>query len=187
MTELYDDELLKEVDDDIVRPRNAPSRPGSGWGKPSIVVAILVGVIFGAMMGAWLRPGQSPGPSHPTMGATIDGDSVVRMSELEAHVEENPEDVEARLELGELYWGIGNLGMAKEQIDEVINLDPDSADAWFMLGMYYWFIEPPDCDKVEESWIRYMKLDPEGDHAKVLAHMDECKLIQESSDSETGR
>ena len=187
MSQHYDDELLKEVDDDIVRPRNAPSRPSSGWGKPSIVVVILVGVVFGAVMGAWFKSGQSVEPPHPTMGTTASTDSAVRMSELEAHIEDHPEDVEARLELGELYWGIGNLGMAKEQIDEVIRLDPNSADGWFMLGMYYWFVEPPDCDQVNVAWSRYMQLDPDGDHAKVLSHMDECKLIQESSDTQTGQ
>ena len=189
MSQLYDEELLTEVDDDIVKPRNAPPRHSSGWGVLSIVIAVVVGVVIGAVLAINDRP-DSAQTSMPTKStAAVDEETILRMSELEVLVEEDPTNVENRLELAELYWSIGNLEMAKSQVDEVLSLDPKNSDAWFLLGMYYWFEEPPQCAEVERAWNKYMELDPDGDHEKVLAHMQECTLIvaEQETPVPTGR
>ena len=187
MSQHYDDELLKEVDDDIVKPRNAPPRTRSGWGKPSIVVAVLAGVVFGGFLAVVTRSPE-PADPHPTMMQTpaVDEESILRMSELEAHVQEHPDDAEARLELAEIYWSIGNWEEAKLQCDEVLVLDPNNSLAWYLLGMYYWGKETPDCVQVEAAWTKYKQLDPSGDHARVDTHLEQCRQMQ-ASPAPTGR
>ncbi|MCL1838769.1 MAG: hypothetical protein FWG47_05565 [Propionibacteriaceae bacterium] len=188
MTHDYDDELLKEVDDDVVKLRNAPSRPRSGWGIPALVVAILLGVVVGIVLAASQTPSESVMPTiEPTATAASEQETARRMSELEAHIAANPTDTEARMEFAELVWSIGNLGMANEQCDKVLEINPNHAEAWFLKGLYLWVQEEKDCVRIEEVWTKYMENDPGGDHIRVLSHLDQCKLIleQESATDQT--
>jgi len=191
VTEVHDDELLREVDDDIVVSRNAPPRLGSGWGKPWIVGAILVGVVFGAWMAARSsssEPTDLTSTSVETTSSMSEEEMVLRMSELQEYLAENPDDVDALLEMGVLQMRIGNLELARSHWERVTNLDPTNAKAWYNLGFYYIALEPPDYINAERVWNKVIELDPDSElAASVRKHLEQFNQTGSTpTDAETG-
>jgi cytochrome c-type biogenesis protein CcmH/NrfG len=111
------------------RPRAAPLP----WRRRLLVIgaiaglAVVAGVSLAAALGARL-PGQtaSGNTDNTADTATQMGD---RRAQLEAVVEENPDDVAARLALARFLEADGDLAAALGQYDEVTARDPDNADA----------------------------------------------------------
>lgn len=172
-----------ENDDDILhRKVKVPAASGPRTTSPSgggrvftmrfaLVVALLAGILGGVWYAA--RPTTSaPTTATPTLGtgtAPTEADVAVRIAELEARVAEDGNDVDARLELGVLYFNQGQTDAAKAQWLTVTELAPDNATAWYNLGFYYLTIQPADMAAAKAAWQRVIDIDPESEMARTAS------------------
>jgi cytochrome c-type biogenesis protein CcmH/NrfG len=92
-------------------------------GGAIVAFAVAAGVALAAALGARL-PGELASGNQPAVDAPAD-----RRAALEAAVEEQPDDVAARLALAAVLERDGDLAAALRQYDEVARLEPENADA----------------------------------------------------------
>ncbi len=74
------------------------------------------------------RPSASPVSKWPR-------ELAARLIRLQTRLQKQPDDLNARLDLGELWLEVGNYGRAKTNFLEAVSLDYMSADAHFGLGL----------------------------------------------------
>jgi len=172
VSETFDEDLLEDVDDDIVSRRSS-SHPHKGWGRGWVIAAVVIGVVIGVWMAG--RPADSTTDApvvDPPVTAEPTYDPSVRQAELEDWLAQHPEDADAHLELGVILFNLDDLDGAKDEWTRVTELDPTSARAWYNLGFYYLYQDPPDYDMAREVWNTVVQLDPNSDLAStVLTHM----------------
>jgi len=186
---VYDDELLKETEDDIVKPRNAPPRRQSGWGIAPVVIAILGGLVVGAIIAITMRP--TPGPvmpsDHPDIdsGPVVSEQQVLEMSELDERISANPQDVDALIQRAVLNANLENFVLAKEDAEAVLALQPDSSVAYYVLGVYY--NVTGECSLAEENWGKALELNPDGDATGIMKALRECYVQAGSPVLPTGQ
>jgi len=182
-----DDDLLGESDDDIVAKRKRkPGRPakprGQGLSQVGFTILILAVILVGVALGSWLasrgRPAASADPSaSATVADTPDPsasvDPQVRILQLQDQIAANPNDTDARLELGVLlFQDAQDLDGARDQWMAVTQIDPTNENAWYDLGFYYLSVTPPDCASANTAWNKVLALDPTGDNAsQIQNHM----------------
>ena len=198
-----DDDLLQESDDDIVASRKrkprAPKAPGKGLGQVGFTIIILLVILLGVALGSFLanrgRPAASPSATSSDMqpADTASVDPQVRIMQLQDQIAANPNDTDARLELGVLLFQDANdLDGARDQWLAVTQIDPTNENAWYDLGFYYLSLDPPDCVSAGDVWNTVMELDPSGDNASnIMNHMsglmpEVCSSMSPSADSSTG-
>lgn len=190
----YDD--FEDEDDVLSRHK---TREDIAGGEPEkmtkgfklVLVAVLA---VGLVVGVWLagRPAgtevasQQAGP--PTMGSSQMGSDQMgseemaaaqadRLIELEQVVEEDPTDLDARLELGALYFDKGWLNEAEAQWQAVADADPENVMAWYNLGFVYLSADPPNTEKTMEVWEKVTEIDPDSDLAEtILTHIGGLKV-----------
>jgi len=182
-----DDDLLRETDDDIVasRKRKAtePKAPRKGLSQVGFTIVLLLVVLVGVIFGSWLaNRGHAPA-ANPSAAAsdamqptdTSSVDPQVRIMQLQDQIAANPNDTDARLELGVLlFQDAQDLQGAYQQWSAVTQIDPSNENAWYDLGFYYLSITPPDCVSAGYAWNTVMQLDPNGDNASnIMSHMSD--------------
>ena len=186
MSDFQDEDLLEEADDDIVSHRSS-SHARSGWGRPRVIAAVLVGIVLGVWMAG--KPSAEPVPvttDEPAAAAQATVDPLVRKAELEARIAQHPDDADAHLELGVILFNEDDTEGAKAEWTTVTELDPASQRAWYNLGFYYLYQDPPDYDSARAVWNTVIQLDPDSDLAQtVLTHIG--GLPESSETSETGQ
>lgn len=177
-----------ENDDDVLRrkPRavgtpKAGAAPVAGSGRVfTLRFALVVALLTGIMGGIWYaaRPTATatatPPVDTPTLGtgtasaAPTEAEVLARIAELEATVAADGSNVDARLELGVLYFNQRRSDAAGEQWLAVTELAPDNATAWYNLGFLHLTIEPADLAAAKTAWQRVIDIDPESDLAKTV-------------------
>lgn len=196
----YDD--FEDEDDVLSRHKTREDIAGGEPQKmPRGFKLVLVAVLaVGLVVGIWLagRPattevaeGQTAGTptmSSPEESAAAQAD---RLIELEQVVEDNPDDLDARLELGALYFDKGWSNEAEAQWQWVADADPENVAAWYNLGFVYLSADPPDTAKTMEVWDKVIELDPDSELAEtILTHIGGLKVDEEGgvhpSDEEDG-
>ena len=176
-----DAELLGETNDDILAARRpkAAARPGARVGWVAIVLAVFAGVAFGSWLASRSAPSASPtptarvtAPTTPAAPATTVAPQV-RMIELEDLIAADPNNVDARLELGVLlYEQLDDIDGAGEQWLAVTQIDPTSIGAWYNLGFYYLSTDPISCGKAVAAWNKVIELQPDSAEAgHIVDHM----------------
>lgn len=179
-----------ENDDDIVHRTvsgRSRRRPGAAAGVPvsdaptgqarvftmrfALVVALLAGILGGVWYAAQPRTSTAPEAATPTLGAPgpSETDVLARIAELEAKIEADPGDIDARLELGVAYFNQRQTDRAHEQWLAVTELAPDNATAWYNLGFYYLTIVPADMPAAQAAWQRVIEIDPDSDMARTAS------------------
>ena len=180
-----DEDLLGEADDDILAGRagtaastgSSPRTTGRLWGWVGIAVAVLVGVTLGSWLANVGRNAPATtGTSAPTASSVPSStvDPRQRIAELRAAIAANPDDADARLELGVLLYSEepADLAGARDQWLAVTQLDPTNENAWYNLGFYYLALDVPDCTSAQAAWNTVISLDPTGDNAnQIMSHM----------------
>ena len=174
-----------ENDDDVLRRRpratgaaKAGAAQASGGRVFTVRFALVVALLAGILGGVWYaaRPtGGTPSTPMPTLGtgagtaAPTEADVLARIAELEATVTANGGDVDARLELGVLYFNQRQIEEAKAQWLAVTELAPDNATAWYNLGFLHLTVEPADMAAARNAWQRVIDIDPESDMAQTAS------------------
>lgn len=174
-----------EGEDDLVHDRMGKRRNRGGkadnpelsaggmGGKSKVLLALVlvVGVIGGVYV-AGQGGDETPSASTPTMNSDSQ-DSTQRKAELADAIEENPEAIDERLELGVLYFNDRDIEQAQEQWLKVTELEPEAVAAWYNLGFSYLSEEPADTEAAYAAWERVIDIDPDSQEAQtVKMHME---------------
>lgn len=183
-----------EADDDILQSRKAKkqrlqganSKVGVGATgasgpeapqKTSLVLKVVLGLALaaGVLGGIWFagQPNNVEQQEIPAMASAVSPEQVEdRINELALLVEQNPDDANARLELGVLYFNLKDTDAAGEQWLAVTEIDPTEVAAWYNLGFYYLSRTPADMDKAKEAWQQVVEIAPDSQEAKTAqAHL----------------
>ena len=186
--DFYDD---MEGEDDVLqrRPRvtaGTKSAPRTGLAGGGAKIALVVALILGGSFGLWYAgrdttQGVDAGTPTMTTGTAENADPL-RQIELEAQVQQDPEDLDARLELGILYFNQGQVTLATEQWEAVTELDPQNITAWYNLGFARLSEDPPDMEAAQEAWQKVLDIDPESELAETISmHMGGVGIDSEES------
>jgi tetratricopeptide (TPR) repeat protein len=181
-------------DDDIVAARNSSSRKdsspdgssrqGSGWlsrrgaGNWGYwIAAVCVGVLVGLW---WAGRGTSADAQEATsQTAEMSAEqATARITQLRALIETDPEDMEARMDLGWMLYMTEDLDGAYDQWSRVVERQPENQEAWIHLGQYY--LATGDADQAREAWNTAVGIDA----ASVLAQGARDMLTQMELDLE---
>lgn len=138
------------------------------WARPLLMAAAIAAVVFGVYYVG--KPAEEPAaaPQQQMGEAARQHVDVARMAELTAQVQQDPSDVDARLELGVLLMGSGDVAGAEEQWVAVTELDPERTESWYNLGFLYLSQQPPDNAKAREAWQKVLEIDPDYPQAEVI-------------------
>ena len=87
---------------------------------------------------AKLPPGHPPIDGSEVSSGTANGQMppfvMQRLSELKRKIDENPTDIDSRLELAGMYYQIGRFEEALQYLDAALKVDPQNYDALVMAG-----------------------------------------------------
>ena len=120
---------------------------GSGYvKKETMLIAILISLGVGFLGGATLssfkfsKDASTPVQSMPQQvpqGDQISPDLNNRISDLEAETSLKPENVEAWIQLGNLYFDTNQFDGAIRAYKKALELDPNNPNVWTDLGVMY--------------------------------------------------
>lgn len=180
-----------EDEDDILASRNRPKEDVRGdepqkmpaGFKLVLAVVVIVGIVVGLWVaGQGKETNLEAGPPVQMGGGQMGGQTsmmgdpaadMALLVELEDAIAADPEDLDARLELGSLYFNGGLVVDAKTQWQAVLDIDPDNVMALYNMGFIYVTEDPPDYAAARELWEKVVELDPSSDLAEVaLTHLD---------------
>jgi len=128
-------------------------------------------MILGGWMAGKTTTASTSGSTtpSPTSSDTPTVDPVERQAELEARIAQYPDDADAHLELGTIFFNDENdLDGAKSEWETVIQIDPTLAEAWYDLGFYYLYQDPPDYTTAQQMWDKVVELDPTSSLAQTV-------------------
>ncbi|MCL2482586.1 MAG: hypothetical protein FWF43_04055 [Propionibacteriaceae bacterium] len=185
---LEDQDLLGDgTDDDIVTRRSSPvgmKKTVRFW--PGVALALVVGIVLGVWMVSTQPTTTADMNPTPTASATPTEDPMIRKAELQVLLGDDPNNVDAHLELGVLLFNDDDLADAKTHWDTVVQLDPTNVEGWYNLGFYYLYSDPPDYAKTQEMWDQVIKLEPDGDMANMIqGHLSDALNPSNSSATPT--
>lgn len=145
--------------------------------KIGIVLALIVGVITGIYVAGGsgnsgtLADAELP-EGHPDISQMGSSDASVMgtgevegLAELVALVQREPENLDARIDLGVVYFNAGKIEEAGNQWQAVLEADPDNVPALYSMGFYYLSLDPPNEAGARETWSRVVELDPDSEEA----------------------
>ncbi|MFW6324704.1 MAG: tetratricopeptide repeat protein, partial [Desulfovibrionales bacterium] len=98
----------------------------------AFLVGIYLGVIISGFTGQQERADRGVPVQESTSGAEQE-----RITALEEAVQENPDDLESWILLGNLYFDKNQPVQAVRAYEHALEFDPDNADAWTDLGVMY--------------------------------------------------
>jgi len=153
---------------------------------PGVALALVVGIVLGVWMVSTQPTTTADMNPTPTASATPTEDPMIRKAELQVLLGDDPNNVDAHLELGVLLFNDDDLADAKTHWDTVVQLDPTNVEGWYNLGFYYLYSDPPDYAKTQEMWDQVIKLEPDGDMANMIqGHLSDALNPSNSSATPT--
>lgn len=184
---------LGEEDDDVYAAssvttpstRNRPEREvtaeetavikNSSLRTSTLAVVVAVAAIAVVVLGVYVlgKPDTQASP-HPTAAASEHGERsaserAARLVEVRRAIEADPNNMDARLELGVLLFENEDLAGAKEQWERVVAAQPDNARVHFNLGFWYLSQDPSDKEGADREWDRVLELAPDSDMARIIS------------------
>ena len=133
----------------------------------ALIIGLVVGFIGGAIFASFkLGPETAPQASNNSSAAgseqnQLSAQAKEAISNLEAEVTANPNNVEAWTRLGHLYYDTNQVKNAIKAYNKSIELQPGNADVWTDLGVMYRRDKQPQ--KAIECFEKAYTLQP--DHA----------------------
>ncbi len=88
----------------------------------------------------------------------------MRVAELRAAAERAPEDVQVRIDLGDLYFDARRFEEAVSWYEAVVALDPEEVEVSTDLGVAYYYLD--DTDRALTQFAHSLEVDPT--HAKTI-------------------
>jgi cytochrome c-type biogenesis protein CcmH/NrfG len=125
----------------------------------AVIVGFLGGVVFGIYKSDTGKPFQSAMVSQPAeKKQEVSADQAAQIFKLEKMTKENPNDVAAWTNLGNLYFDTGNFKEAITAYKKSLALNPNNADVLTDLGVMFRRTGQPQ--KAVEAFDKAAKVDP---------------------------
>lgn len=163
------DEFDDFGDDEELGQRPKPKPTAKKGGKKNRVNLILVTLLVAAVVIIVQQIGHPAANSpelpegHPSIGAgaEVSVSAVDKETEkaLLERVNADPNDIEARKDLGKLYFDAGLYQDAITYFEQARQLSPDDVEVLLMLGVSQYSIN--DFDSAEQTWLQATKAAPE--------------------------
>ena len=149
-----------------IKPDSKTVKKETMWLVASIalVVGFLGGVVFGVYKsgtGTSVKESMLSQPAEKEQGVSVE--SAAQIFELEKITKENPDDVAAWTNLGNLYFDTGNHQKAITAYTKSLALNPNNANVMTDLGVMYRRSGQPN--KAIESFDKAAKIDPKHETA----------------------
>ncbi len=156
-------DALDAFDDPLGAPAKVPAQTGRPRGnKRRTVTMLAVLVAVGALVGIYFSGGggaqtaSMPADTSQMQTASVDDAEVQRlMAELAAH----PDDIEIMRNLGKVYYAGGDMVMAGQWQERILELSPEDVDALLALGVAK--LNIGDTVAAEKYWSRVTELNPD--------------------------
>jgi tetratricopeptide (TPR) repeat protein len=137
------------------------------------IAGIFFGILVGWMLGSqYARP--APAPAAPAATAASAGQTQTaarfddtRAAALKAAIEKDRTDVNARVELGNLYFDAERFSDAATWYQAALAVDPKHVNASTDLGIAYYYMN--QADRALEQFNRSLSIDPK--HTKTLLNI----------------
>ncbi len=146
------------------------SRDSVIFGVAGVFFGILVGWIIGSQQGGAPRLAAQPAAAPAAtsgQGSTAAPLDEARASALANAAEKNPRDVQARLDLGNLYFDSERFEDAARWYEQALKIEPGNVSASTDLGISYYYMNQPD--KALQQFNRSLALDSR--HTKTLLNV----------------
>jgi cytochrome c-type biogenesis protein CcmH/NrfG len=125
----------------------------------ALIVGFLLGVVFGVYKSETLKPFKNAPISQPgEKGQGVSAEKAAQIFELEKQTKENPGDVAAWTNLGNLYFDTGSYQKAIAAYTQSLALNPNNADVMTDLGIMYRRTGQPR--KAVEAFDKAAKINP---------------------------
>ena len=135
---------------------------------------LVVSLVLAAGLMGWIiwsqRPAdpvattQAPSPIQTPQGPEVQPVDEVRAAELRAAAGGAPEDVQVRVNLGNLYFDARRFEEAVLWFEAALALNPEEVDVSTDLGVAYYYLD--DTDRALAQFARSLEVDPA--HAKTI-------------------
>jgi len=117
-------------------------------------------------------------------GMTADEETnLARLQELEQVVKDEPDNIDALLEIGTLAYKLGDVDYAQERWLEVTRINPEQIEAWSNLGFVYLTIDPPNIEAARAALETALELDPESNMAEGIRY--QLELLDQATPTPT--
>ncbi|MHB8091469.1 MAG: tetratricopeptide repeat protein [Syntrophales bacterium] len=157
-------------------PRLAPNEMAARLfltGFVCLCIGVGIGYLFGRQQSAWISiPGNSPAPFQAQASPSSPSQSPAQNPAIAAQTEAslrallmtNPKNLDALIELGNLYYDQGQHQQAVEWYGKALEIDPNNANVRTDRGSSYWSLNQPD--KAIAEFQKSLQVDP--NHAQTL-------------------
>ncbi len=138
-------------------------------GAVCLVVGLAVGYYFGRQSGGTGAEGTAAGSPTPASQPGVVDPAVLQQNEarLKSSLAANPNDANALIQLGNLYYDAGRFRDAVDYYGRALDLDPRNVDVRTDRGTSYWNLSQPDAAIAEFK--KALEVDPS--HAQTLYNM----------------
>lgn len=118
-------------------------------------------------MAAGIQGGyDDPQAIHQLLEVCLEG-SFLRsgIEHARSHLNRHADDMEVRLSLAALYYGVGDLDPAREELELVLERSPDNANAHYLAGIVAASSGQSSWPRARAHWEKYLELAPDGPRA----------------------
>ena len=122
-----------------------------------VVASLLIGFIGGVAYGIY-QSGTIADPHQHDAPAAMDAQLQEKIAGLTAQIRDNPDELQAWIQLGHLYFDANQAEKAIDAYEKALALKPDDANVWTDLGVMYRRSGNPE--KAVDAFDRAMNLDP---------------------------
>ena len=141
------------------------------FGIAGIFFGVLVGWIIGSQRATVATPppaasAQTSAPSSGSGQAAPVFDEA-RAAQLKTTADRNPNDVDTRVQLGNVYFDAERYDEASRWYEQALKIDPKNVNASTDLGIAYYYSNQPD--RALAQFDRSLQIDPK--HAKTLLNI----------------
>lgn len=150
------------------------------WAVAGILFGIIVGWVIGSQQAAGSRAGAPAVPQQTTGTAQTEAAQPpppvldqARVQALKTLAEQNPKDVQPRIELGNLYFDSEHYPEAITWYEQAFALDPTDPNVSTDLGVAYYYTNQPD--RAIAQFEKSLAADPK--HTKTLLNMGIVKAF----------
>src|SRR5262245_30769539 len=141
------------------------------FGVAGIFFGVLVGWIIGSQQSSGVVP--APAPAAAAASGATGGQSAPpafdesRAASMKATADQNPSDVETRVQLGNMYFDAERYEEAAKWYEAALTIDPKNVNASTDLGIAYYYSNQPD--RALAQFDRSLAIDPK--HSKTLLNI----------------
>jgi tetratricopeptide (TPR) repeat protein len=144
-----------------------------------MMFGVIVGWVVGSQQASGPRAFTAPAPQQAAAAPPTAGSQPApvldqaRAQALKNVADQNPKDVQPRIELGNLYFDAEHYPEAITWYEQVIAIDPKNANVSTDLGVAYYYINQPD--RAIAQFERSLSTDP--NHTKTLLNLGIVKAF----------